>query len=223
MSLTNQSYQKIRDSLLTEDSIFEQRLSINRLSRELGIGRSPVRDAVTRLAAEGLLQPVAKSGVVVRQIGYEELRDIVGLREALEPYAAGRASDRMEYNLKKRLRSLFIEFRRLARQVRDQHFRNLKINRQMQKADWRFHNLILETADNRTLHKIVEDYHLLLRKVRYPSIPDTRHLALTVQEHWRICQALENGDSAAARHWMLRHARRGGEAMLQSWREVNDG
>ncbi len=220
MNLTQKSYEQIRESLLTDDSLTEQRLSINQLSQQLGIGRSPVRDAINRLAAEGLLQPVAKSGVVVRKVSYEELRDIVGLREALEPYAAECACLRMDYTQLEELRSLCFEFARLARRVRDGNFNDREVRRQMQRADWRFHGIILAAAENPTLHKIVEDHHLLLRKVRYPSLQSVQHLALTIREHWRLYQALSRRDARGAARWMHRHAHRGGKAMLKSWEEV---
>ncbi len=220
MNLTRESYKRIRQSLLSGDGLLNQRFSINRLSKQLGIGRSPVRDAVTQLAAEGLLQSVAKSGVVVRSISYAELQDIIGLRETLEPYAVTQACARMDYGQLEKLRWDCHEFSKLARQTYDFGFLDEEINRAMRTIDWRFHNLILAASGNRMLHKIIEDYQLLLCKVRYPSVRSSRHLARTITEHWRIYRALKRGDAAAAGHWMLRHVRRGGNAMLQSWRET---
>lgn len=223
MSLSHDSYLRIRESLLAGDDMHGERFSINDLSKRLGIGRSPVRDAVNRLAAEGLLQPVAKSGVVVRSVSFEELLDIVGLREAVEPYAAAQACPRMDYDQRRRLHSLCMEMRRLARQIAEAGFADEALHRKMQKADWAFHRLILEASGNRILCKLVEDHRLLMRKARYPSLRSVAHLARTLLEHWRICRALSKGDAESAKAWMLRHAKRGGNAILEGWREVHAG
>ncbi len=222
LSLADQSYETIRTALLAGELPVSERLSINRLSRQLGIGRSPVRDAINRLATERLLLSQAKSGIVIRSVTLAELHDIAGLREALEPYAAALAANRLDAPKRRRLQSLCREFARLARRIRDANFQDDAANRAMQQADWAFHAMILDAAGNRMLKKWVEDHHLLLRKVRYPSVRTVRHLSLTLLEHWRIFRALAASDADGARAAMLRHARRGGEAMLQSWHDVND-
>lgn len=221
-NLTEKSYALIRQALLADVSLRADRLSINELSKRLGIGRSPVRDAVNRLAAEGILQPVAKSGIVVRDVTFAELRDIVGLREALETYAAAQACANMDYAQRRELRGLCLAMGQLARQIRAAKFADEAVNRAMRKRDRRFHDLIVEASGNATLRRIVEDHHLLLRKVRYPSLPTVRHVALTLLEHWRICRAIDRGDAKAARQWMRRHAQRGGKAMLESWRRTEE-
>lgn len=223
MSLARESYRRIRESLLSEETLFRERLSISDLSRRLGIGRSPVRDAVNRLVAEGLLETVPRSGIIVRDITLEEMREVIGLREALEPYAARQACAGIDYEQRARLRRLCLEMARLARATRDSGYGDERLNSRLRRADWLFHGLILEAAGNSRLRKIVEDHHLLLRKVRYPSLPDTRHLARTLLEHWRIYRALARRDPEAAAQWMARHARRGGKAMLKSWKEVYRG
>ncbi len=219
-SLTEQSYKRIRQALLSDLSFEAERFSINAISKRLGIGRSPVRDAVNRLAAEGILRPIAKSGIVVRVATFAELQDIVGLREALEPYAAAQACANMDYAQRRELHGLCLAMGRLARQIRATNFADEAVNRKMRECDRRFHDLIVEACRNAILRRIVEDHHLLLRKVRYPSLPTVRHLALTLREHWRVCRAIERGDAEAARLWMQRHSRRGGKAMLESWRRT---
>ncbi|MFN2350894.1 MAG: GntR family transcriptional regulator [Kiritimatiellia bacterium] len=221
MNLTQQSYSKIRQKLLAADAAGGRRLSINKLAAQLGIGRSPVRDAVNRLAAEGLLLPVAKSGVVIRSISLRELREIVQLREALEPYAAAQAGPRIPRRQTQQMRRCLGEMTRLARKVRDTRFRDEALNHALYQADRRLHTIILEAAGNALLQKIVVDHQLLLRKVRYPSIRTTPHLARTLLEHWRIYRALARRDAAGARCAMLKHTRSGARAALASWQKVN--
>lgn len=216
MNLAQQGYRWMRAELLNGGVFSGGRVSLNTLVAQSGLGRTPVRDAVNRLAAEGLLELVDRSGITVRVPRMEELREIVELREAIEPYAAEQAATRMDYVQVARLRRLCREMRGVARAIRDARFSDEAAHQRMRALDWAFHSLILDAAGNQRLCRIVEDQHLLLHKVRYPSRYTVHHLARTLLEHWRIGQALARGDAAAARLWMWHHARRGGHAMLAS-------
>lgn len=219
MNLSQKAYIWLRTEWLSGDTLHDDRVSISTLTSRSGLGRTPVRDAVNRLAAEGLLETMDRSGIAIRVPSTEELREIVGLREALEPYAAEQAAARMDYAQARRLRGLSRDMVAVARGIRDAGFGDEALHRRMRALDWAFHNLILEAAGNGRLLRIVEGQHLLSQKVRYPSLRTVRHLALTVLEHERIARAVTRGDGAAARLWMLRHARRGGNAMLENSRE----
>lgn len=223
MNLTAESYRRIRELLASEAVTTDTRLSINELSDRLGIGRSPVRDAINQLVAEGVVQAEARSGVMLKRLSLKGLEDITGLREALEPHATEQACARMDYQQHKRLAALCAQMRSLARRICDARFEDERLHRQMQSADRAFHQEILEACGNLRLQKIMDDHQLLLCKVQYPSERTVRHLALTLYEHWRIYRALRDGDAAQARLWMWRHARRGAQAMHRSWRIKHEG
>lgn len=220
MNLTSQSYGRIRQYLLSEEVTPRTRLSINELSERLGIGRSPVRDAINQLAAEGLVKAEARSGITLRQISLKDMEEIAGLREALEPYAAEQACGRIDYEQLRQLHAACVRMRHLARQIRQAEFEDESLNQAMRSVDWAFHQVILEASGNGRLQKIIDDNHLLLCKVQYPSERTVRHLALTLREHWRIYRGLARRRPDEARKWMWRHARRGGQAMVRSWRRV---
>ena len=222
MSLTTTGYARIRELLLSEQALGEERISINSLSSRLGIGRTPVRDAVNRLAAAGLVKPVARSGILIAPLSCRQLRDIVELREALEPFAAERACGRLDCDQLGRLRELCCEMRRAAIGIRNASFEDEALNRRMRLADALFHSVVFDAVGNEEMRRIVEDHRLLLTKVRYPSKRTVCHLALTLWEHWRIYRAMVREDRTEARLWMLRHSRRGGREILKSWMKVQE-
>lgn len=221
-SLAEQAYRRIRQGL-SDGSLGGdgRRLSINGMAKQLGMSRTPVRDAVQQLANEGLLQSVARSGVVLCGLSYEDLVEMNELRQALDPYAAARAAERMDYVQKRRLRSICREMARVSRQVLDGGFADQAANRRLHRLDMDFHELIMEGIGNRRMRKVVEDYHLLAGKARYPSVLTAAHLARTLCEHWRVCRAIEAGQSEQARLWMERHTIRGGQATLAAYRDSN--
>ncbi len=217
MNLTAQSYEKLKEYLYSSDIQLGSRLSINELSHRLGMGRSPVRDAVTRLTAEGLLQSVARSGVRLKPLSRRDMQEIVELRESLEPYAARAACIKINYQQLREMKRLFVVMRENARKIADSKFEDKEAARNMAASDRLFHEKILDAADNGRLKKIVSNYQLLTGKVRYPASHTVRHLALTLLEHWRIYTALANSSPDGAEFWMMRHARRGGREMIKSF------
>lgn len=219
MSITQETYDRLREDLIGGRWQAGERISINAIARQLGVSRTPVRDAVNQLANEGILRPEAKSGVVVAVPSYPDLMEIVEIRRALEPFATGQAAGRMTYDQLAQLRSLCVQMRGLARRVWDARFQDETANEQLMKMDNSFHRVILESAGNGRIVKIFENYHLLVQKVRYPSLRTLQHLALTLHEHWRIYRALAKGDVQDARLWMDRHTQRGALATLAAYRE----
>lgn len=219
MNLKDKSYQRIRE-LLTKGQLKTKngRISINELAQELNMSRTPVRDAIQQLASEGLVESVARSGVVLKAVTYEDLKELVELRQALDPFAAAQAANQMHYAQKRRLRRICEQMRAASREVLAGRFEDPEANRKLHRLDVEFHQRIMEATGNQRIQKIVEDYHLLTKKVRYPSQTTIDHLALTLYEHWRICRAIEAGRPNQARLWMERHAHRGAQATLVAFR-----
>ena len=92
LDLTAQAYQALRQMILDGKVTTHHRLSHRTLSRDLGIGRSPVRDALLQLEAEGLIEHRPSSGIYLREISDRELDQIYELRMVNEPFAAERAA-----------------------------------------------------------------------------------------------------------------------------------
>lgn len=90
--LADQAYDVLRGRILRGELGGGAHLSVPRLAEELGLSRSPVREAVQRLVAEGLGDEVAHRGVVVARVDDSELDEVTDLRAILEGYAAGRAA-----------------------------------------------------------------------------------------------------------------------------------
>ena len=90
--LTGKAYRTLRQMIVDGKMSPTQRLSHRNLSRDLGIGRSPVRDALLQLEAEGLIEHRPNSGIYLREITPRELEQIYELRMVNEPFAAERAA-----------------------------------------------------------------------------------------------------------------------------------
>ena len=90
-NLTALAYDSIKAYILEGDLDDNIRLTEELLSRQLGISKSPVREALNSLHTEGLIRIEARRGAYLRQFSIQEVKDLYDLREALEVYAVGAA------------------------------------------------------------------------------------------------------------------------------------
>ncbi|MFM8292675.1 MAG: GntR family transcriptional regulator, partial [Planctomycetia bacterium] len=112
--LSAKAYRSLRQMIVEGHVHPRQRLSHRALSKNLGIGRSPVRDALLQLEAEGLIEHRPNSGIFLRELTARELECIYELRIVNEPYAAEKAADRAEASHLARLRKLCEEMDAMA-------------------------------------------------------------------------------------------------------------
>lgn len=92
-TLADLAYRRLSEALLTGQIPAGQRLVMDQLASELGISRTPVRDALLRLERENLIEPTGKRGYIVRAVAVEDVRHIYETREAIEGFAARRVSE----------------------------------------------------------------------------------------------------------------------------------
>lgn len=227
LTLKQHVCQIIRDKLLSGAVKPGSRLSDDLLARELGISRSPVREALGQLASEGLIEHRPRSGVFVKQFDRREVEELYELREALERYAVRKAALRIGAESLAELQRLCGEMRSFVRE----HQRSGSdgeqgdLRRRISSNDLAFHTLILETADNRQMTKLVTDFKILMQ-IFVHFVPakhdDLQGLIHTLRYHRRITQALRRRDAQSASMWMVRHIRAAKQRVLADFRKGED-
>jgi DNA-binding GntR family transcriptional regulator len=136
------------------------------LAKELGISRTPIREAIGQLVAEGLLDQIPNRGVVVVQLNRRDIIDLYELREALEVYAVGKAS---QYPVNSsdlaRLRELadgILIFKQELEKSGNPALDPEQMHRFVS-CDLGFHTLLMRIAANRRILKVVNETRLLIR------------------------------------------------------------
>jgi DNA-binding GntR family transcriptional regulator len=136
------------------------------LAKELGISRTPIREAMGQLVAEGLLDQIPNRGVVVVQLNRRDIIDLYELREALEVYAAGKAT---QYQVNpsdlSRLQELadgVLVFKAELEKSGKPALNNEQMHRFVS-CDLAFHTLLMRIAANRRILKVVNETRLLIR------------------------------------------------------------
>jgi len=213
-----QAYQYIRDGILSGKYPSQYRLREEHLAKELKVSRGPLREAISQLASEGLLEKVPGLGVCVRQNGNEELSELYEIREALESFAAGKATTRMSTDDLAALDHIVDEMHAIAKSFQAAPSEALARQHRSRwlQADLAFHNLIVRVAENGRIERVLDEFRVLSQTFRNkqqdPTISDARaylsNLAWAYRDHRRVLRALQKRDPQAAQSWMSTHIRR---------------
>lgn len=216
------AYEVIRSRLAAGDFAPGTRMSDYVIAKELGISRSPVREAISQLASEGLLSQIPHYGTFVRRLTVQELREVYQMREALESFAVWLCAQNPAPELIQELSGYCDEMYELLLQQR--HGRQAEGLRAFQEAwvrsDLNFHMAILRATGNQQLLRSVSDMRLLTHACggrAYSKGFSFSNGALTWKVHKRILRYIERRDAEAARYWMQRHMQKALEGRLEQY------
>ncbi len=172
-----------------------------KIAEEYGISRTPLREALKVLAAEGLVTMKVRRGAYVTEVNEKDLSDVYHLLSLLESDAAGVVATRASDAELEELQALHAE---LESAVADRE-KFFAVNE-------RFHMRLLEIADNRWRDQMVADLRKVMKLNRHNSLLKSGRIAESLAEHRAIMQAIVQRDSAGAMQRMQAHFRNGLEA-----------
>lgn len=172
-----------------------------RLAEEYGISRTPLREALKVLAAEGLVTMKVRRGAYVTEVNEKDQRDVYHLLSLLESDAAGVVAKEATAEQLAELQALHLE---LAAAVTDAE-KFFEINE-------RFHMRLLEMADNRWRDQMVGDLRKVMKLNRHNSLFKSGRLEESLREHQAIMDALLARDPQATIRHMQAHFANGLEA-----------
>lgn len=195
-SLGQRVYQCLRQAILSLAYRPGEILRKPEICDALGVSRSPVSDAVVRLATEGLVDVVPQAGTFVARFSMEEIREGAFLREAIELAAIERVAETItEDQLQLLRRNLTVQ----AALVADADIPGFY------QADAAMHELILSFTGFRKLAQVSETAWLHVNRARQLILPVPGRIGQTVEEHREILAALEARDPQAARAAVKAH------------------
>ncbi|TAM88694.1 MAG: GntR family transcriptional regulator [Candidimonas sp.] len=198
---SKKAYDAILDLIVRQALRPGQATSVTVLSNQLGIGRTPVKEAVTRLSAENVLTVKGRRGTYVADVGEEDMRHIFALRRLFEGYAAPLAARNITA-------ASLREMEELLEVMADESYRRPAGTRslpQFVNSDVKFHDIIIEAAGNPYLYAQHCALHLHQQIVTYLSHSDGQDSHARQQEHENIHQALVDRDGEALRNALATH------------------
>ncbi|MSX02052.1 MAG: FCD domain-containing protein [Actinobacteria bacterium] len=196
--LASSVYRELRAAICDLRLHPNQRLVQNALADELGISRTPVRDALLRLAQEGLVRPAPqRGGYLVSEFTAREIIDIYDVRLALEPDAAAQAATRHGAVAIATLRDI-------NSQIADSSAKRTTSTYELNRD---FHSLVIEPSDNAIIGRMLRDLWSMPTALRmyHVQMVDQAVERQMVEEHDAIASALEARDPDATREAVARH------------------
>ncbi len=175
-----------------------------KLAQEYGISRTPLREAIKVLAAEGLVTMKMRRGAYVTEVNDKDLCDVFHLRAVLEADAAGTVASTATAAQLQELEALHQQLEKSAKDRKD-HLRFFTLNEA-------FHIKLLEVANNRWREQMVADLRKVMKLNRAQSLTRPGRIEESLAEHSAIMVALKKGDAGAAQAAMRAHIESGQEA-----------
>ena len=163
-SVVDETYSFLKKSI--SEGLFQpgSRLYIDKISKQLGVSRTPVREAINRLEVEGLIVSIPRKGPAVNVVSKDEIEEIQGIRAELESYGAklaiGRITEKeiaLLENIESRIEKFLKESESFSEDIPSWKIIN--------KLNWQFHSVILKVSGNRKLYQIMNNFNTYLYQV----------------------------------------------------------
>lgn len=189
-SLSQQAYFLLRDRIVTLKLAPGSMVNERELVEDLGLGRTPIRDALRRLADDGLVEVYPRRGIYVGAVDVGDLGAVSELRVELEGFAARLAAERATDADRVAIAALSREIDRAAGGGTEQ--------RQLMHLDQRIHRSIYHIARNEFLEAACDRAFVLALRLWFLAIERIERLDDAVTEHRELLEAIARGDADAA-------------------------
>jgi len=195
VSLADQVFEHLESDVLSGKYSRGDILTESRLSAELGVSRTPIREALRRLEQEHLIEESGKGSVVIG-VTEKDLEDIYLIRGQLEGIVASLAA-------KNRNEKLLVALRE-ALELQEFYLEKKDPDR-IKQMDNKFHNRVYELSGSMVFYDTLLPLHKKAQKYRKASLESNSRAVASVEEHRRIYEAIVAGDSELAAKYACEH------------------
>lgn len=197
-SLREKIFRRLREDIINGkykpgDSLVELKLA-----EEMGVSRTPIREAIRQLELEGLVSCIPNKGVIVEGISKQDIEDIYAIRESLEGLAARWAIQRIDREQLKELEDI-CELMEFYTEKGDlDHVGELNS---------RFHEIIFEATRSGPLKQVLSDFQYYIESTRLASLKTPGRAKRSLMEHKAIVDAFKRGDVEGGERALVEHIR----------------
>jgi DNA-binding GntR family transcriptional regulator len=182
-------FNTLRKAILTGELKPGERLMEIHLANQLGVSRTPIREAIRKLELEGLVVMMPRRGAEVAQITEKSLRDVLEVRRSLDALCAELACDRITGEELEKLKEACEQFEKAA---------GTDDVAEIAKSDVALHDIIVQATRNRRLIQIVNNLSEQMYRYRFEYIKDEERHDNLVEEHRMIYESILHGDKEKA-------------------------
>lgn len=195
ISLADQVFDHLENDILSGKYQRGEILTESKLSAELGVSRTPIREALRRLEQEHIIEESGKGSVVIG-INEKDLEDIFMIRKSLECQVAALAAKNRTGEQLKQLREA-LEFQ--------EFYLNKKDPDQIKLMDSRFHETLYKLSGSTAFYDTLVPLHKKIQKYRRASVTNSSRAEASVAEHRKIYEAIEAKNTALAAKYASEH------------------
>ena len=183
-------YEELKREILVGEIAPGTRMMEIELADEMGVSRTPVREAIRKLEKEGLVTIEPRKGAYASDVSIKDMVDVLEVREDLEAMAAAMAAQKVNEDEKKALREATLEYKEAVESERTED---------IIRCDEKFHQLIVNCSGNKTLVQLFSQVQELALRFRYLYYDDFSRYERMPMEHREIEEAILSGDYEKAR------------------------
>ncbi len=206
-SLRGRVFHKLRDDILSGKYAEHEELKEVAIGEEMGVSRTPVREAFRQLELEGLIQIIPNKGAYVTGITEKDVKDIYMIRSLLEGLAAKWATE----NITKEQMEEMEENVYLAKFHAEKGHME-----QLAELDGRFHEIMYEACNSKMLEHQLKDFHQYVLRVRKKTLSNVNRGSASNHEHELIMEAIKAKDGNLAEQLANRHMINAYENMVKN-------
>jgi DNA-binding GntR family transcriptional regulator len=188
-----------------------ERLMEIQLAEELGVSRTPVREAIRKLEQEGFVEMLPRRGTYVANISIKDVIDVYEIRIALDVLAAGLAAERISDEELELLKRRLAVIKEVA-----EHDDMEKIG----EYDWAFHEVLYKASKNDRLYGIISNLREQLTRIRVTSMNYRDRIKDTMVEHELLVESIAGRAPELARQRAYEHMRNAEKTLLQAIEEA---
>ncbi|ROR30521.1 GntR family transcriptional regulator [Mobilisporobacter senegalensis] len=188
-SLRGRVFNKIREDILSGKYHQNEELKETSIGNELGVSRTPVREALRQLELEGLVNIIPNKGAYVTGISTKDIQDIYMIRSYLEGLCARWACEHItKHQLEELEEIIYLSEFHVKKEHRDQ----------LLELDNRFHEILYEASNSKILDHVLSDFHHYVQRVRKVTLSSMERAINSNAEHMAIVEALKQKDQDRA-------------------------
>lgn len=210
--VTAEAYNIVKDQIVTLKLLPGQLLMVQQLSKEYGISRTPVREALVRLKEEGLVNETDGRKFQVSYITWKLIRDIFQARESVEITAISHAAATYHKKMEKRLSAIQ---KKLQKSYENKQYVTYF------EADNAFHYWLLEVLGNTVIINWMERIRDQQQRIRYATMGISTSMEISYDEHLRMMEAVRRNDVELAKTEMHNHLERALQDILKMKEQAN--
>lgn len=199
-SLKDKVYDALRQAIMSMDiyaSSEELRLDERQLAEDLGVSRTPIREAITRLEQEGFVRVAQRKGVFVVRKTKQEILEMIVAWAALEGMAARLITSEATDGEIQTLRAFFADAENNQLMARIDEYSDKNIQ---------FHQQILRLSKNRLINEMADNLFAHMRSIRHRTIGESNRAERSIIDHMHIIEAIEDRDAELAERLVRQHS-----------------